>query len=30
MTARKISKQHQATFDGIRQLDNDGNEYWPG
>jgi len=28
MTARKISKQHQATFDGIRHLDNDGNEYW--
>ncbi len=28
MTARKISKQHLATFDGIRHLDNDGNEYW--
>ncbi len=28
MTTRKISKQHQATFDGIRHLDNDGNEYW--
>ena len=28
MTTRKISKQHQATFDGIRHLNNDGNEYW--
>jgi DNA-damage-inducible protein D len=24
----KISKQHQATFDGIRHVDDDGNEYW--
>lgn len=24
----KISKQHQATFDGIRHIDNEGNEYW--
>jgi DNA-damage-inducible protein D len=28
MTGKKISKQHQATFDGIRHLDEDGNEYW--
>lgn len=28
MTANKISKQHQAAFDGIRRSDSDGNEYW--
>jgi DNA-damage-inducible protein D len=24
----KISRQHQATFDGIRHVGDDGNEYW--
>jgi len=28
MTEKKIGKQHQATFDGIRQLDREGNEFW--
>ena len=28
MTAKEISKRHQATFDGIRHVDHDGNEYW--
>ncbi|WP_028081149.1 DNA damage-inducible protein D [Solimonas soli] len=28
MTDKKISNQHQATFDGIRQADESGNEYW--
>lgn len=28
MSDKNISKQHQATFDGIRHLDDDGNEYW--
>lgn len=26
--SNKLSKQHQATFDGIRHLDEEGNEYW--
>ncbi|MGB4859190.1 MAG: hypothetical protein WBP11_07645 [Dokdonella sp.] len=29
MTGSRIEKQHHATFDGIRQHDEDGNEYWP-
>jgi DNA-damage-inducible protein D len=28
MTGEHISNQHQATFDGIRHLDADGNEFW--
>jgi type I restriction enzyme R subunit len=28
MTDKRIAKQHHATFEGIRQLDADGNEYW--
>lgn len=28
MTGKKISQRHQATFDGIRHQDEDGNEYW--
>lgn len=28
MTAKKISKLHQASFDAIRHVDDDGNEYW--
>jgi DNA-damage-inducible protein D len=28
MTNKHISEQHHATFDSIRQQDNDGNEYW--
>ena len=28
MTNRRIADQHHATFEGIRQLDPDGNEYW--
>jgi DNA-damage-inducible protein D len=28
MTEKRISNQHHATFEGIRQLDPDGNEYW--
>ena len=28
MSERKINKQHQATFDGIRHVDDAGNEYW--
>jgi len=28
MTGTKISKRHQATFDGIRYVDDTGNEYW--
>ena len=28
MTGKKISARHQATFDGIRHLDDDGNEFW--
>ena len=27
MTDKRIAKQHHATFEGIRQLDADGNEY---
>ena len=26
--SKKVSEQHQATFDGIRHLDEQGNEYW--
>ena len=28
MTGRKINRQHLATFDGIRHVDEVGNEYW--
>ncbi|MDI1291159.1 MAG: DNA damage-inducible protein D [Methylobacter sp.] len=28
MTNKRISEQHHATFDSIRQLDEEGNEYW--
>ncbi|MBL8511409.1 MAG: DNA damage-inducible protein D [Betaproteobacteria bacterium] len=28
MTEKKISKRHHATFDGIRHLDEAGNEFW--
>lgn len=28
MTGKKIGTQQQAAFDGIRQSDADGNEYW--
>jgi len=28
MTENKLSRQHQATFDGIRHRDDQGNEYW--
>lgn len=28
MTEKRIANQHHATFEGIRQLDLDGNEYW--
>ena len=28
MTEKRISNQHHATFEGIRQLGPDGNEYW--
>jgi DNA-damage-inducible protein D len=28
MTEKQISKQHQITFDSIRHLDAEGNEFW--
>lgn len=28
MNGKHIGNQHQTTFDAIRQLDSDGNEYW--
>lgn len=28
MTEKRITEQHHATFESIRQLDEDGNEYW--
>jgi len=28
MSEQKINKQHQATFDGLRHVDEAGNEYW--
>lgn len=28
MSAKDIANQHHATFEGVRQLDEDGNEYW--
>jgi DNA-damage-inducible protein D len=28
MTNKRIAQQHHATFEGIRQFDADGNEYW--
>jgi len=28
MTRQRISKQHHATFENIRQVDDDGNEFW--
>ena len=28
MTDKRIAQQHHATFDSIRQQDEEGNEYW--
>ena len=28
MNAQRIANQHHATFEGIRQFDSDGNEFW--
>ena len=28
MNDRSVSTQHHATFEGLRQVDEDGNEYW--
>ena len=28
MNAKRIANQHHATFEGARQVDEDGNEYW--
>lgn len=28
MADRPIAQQHHETFEGIRQLDPDGNEFW--
>ena len=28
MTNKKVAQQHHATFEGIRQVDADGNEFW--
>ena len=28
MTDKRITKQHHATFENIRHMDNDGNEFW--
>ena len=28
MTEKRIANQHHLTFEGIRQLDSEGNEYW--
>jgi DNA-damage-inducible protein D len=28
MTEKRITEQHHATFESIRQLDEEGNEYW--
>lgn len=28
MTDKRIADQHHATFESIRQIDNEGNEYW--
>ena len=28
MTEKRIANQHHLTFEGIRQLDSGGNEYW--
>lgn len=28
MTNKRIAEQHHATFEGVRQIDEDGNEYW--
>lgn len=28
MTEKKVSKQHHATFDGVRHVDEVGNEFW--
>ena len=28
MSAKDIANQHHATFEGARQMDDDGNEYW--
>ena len=28
MTEKKVNKRHHATFDGIRHVDETGNEFW--
>lgn len=28
MTNKRIAEQHHATFEGVHQIDEDGNEYW--
>ena len=28
MTEKKIEKQHHATFESIRHVDEDGSEFW--
>jgi DNA-damage-inducible protein D len=28
MTGKSVSTQHHATFEGLRQVDEDGNEFW--
>ena len=28
MNAKRIANQYHATFEGVRQVDEDGNEYW--
>ena len=28
MTSQRVAKLHHATFEGIRHLDADGNEFW--
>lgn len=28
MTDSPVSRQHHATFEGLRQVDDDGNEFW--
>ncbi len=28
MTNKRIAEQHHATFEGVRQIDEEGNEYW--
>lgn len=28
MTDKSVSTQHHATFEGLRQVDGEGNEFW--